>query len=217
MKKKAIIIFLFTHTIIYAQNYNDNFVEAIRNNDIEKIQLMIKQGIDLNKKWGPLHYPYLIAGIRSTKLEIVKILIEAGASIDAVDVYGETPLMNSTAVGNYEITEYLIKNKANVNHTNYDGLSVLDAALLTNKLSIWKLLIENGADPHRKNNNGFNILFRVMIRGTPEILATLLEIGFDPKEKVNNISALQFAKFFGNIKIIEFLEIKGYNLTDFTE
>jgi ankyrin repeat protein len=76
---------------IFNINMND-FIKAIENNDIDLINhCIINRLIDLDIKdfngKTVLHY-----ACYNGNIEIVKLLIEAGADINAKDIYGNTPL-----------------------------------------------------------------------------------------------------------------------------
>ncbi|ELU05798.1 hypothetical protein CAPTEDRAFT_38826, partial [Capitella teleta] len=72
------------------------------------VLLMIKHGVDINigdKEWeSPLH---LACFHRYERL--VKLLLAFGASVNARDVYRQTPLHVASATGDICIAEWLLK------------------------------------------------------------------------------------------------------------
>ena len=65
--------------------------------------------------------------------EIVKILIEKGANVNALDSYESTPLHYAARYNNSgEAVKILIERGANVNALNIDELTPLDYAAIYN-------------------------------------------------------------------------------------
>ena len=61
-------------------------------------------------------------------LEIVKVLIDAGAILVKANKIGRTPLYIASINGQLEIVKVLIANKANFFYTNNEGKTPLDVA-----------------------------------------------------------------------------------------
>jgi ankyrin repeat protein len=59
-------------------------------------------------------------------MDLVKVLVEAGANIDPIDSYYSTPLMQAYENKKDDVAEYLISKGADVNHENLDGYSVFE-------------------------------------------------------------------------------------------
>lgn len=57
-------------------------------------------------------------------LESMEMLIKAGATIDAVDKFGCTPLHYAARFGRAHLIAYLVGHGADINHTNQNGWSV---------------------------------------------------------------------------------------------
>ena len=86
--------------------------------------------------------------------EIVKLLVDHGADINAKDFYNSTPLIN--AVGKYytKIVEYLILKGANVNvkYSSDEWPTPIFLAVGSDYIPMAELLIKYRADLHKKNN-----------------------------------------------------------------
>ena len=77
--------------------------------------------------------------------EIVLVLLQNGALIDALDSNGWSALMIASMCGCTSTVSVLIKNGANVNMENEDGCSSLTAAVKHGHDKIISILIQNGA------------------------------------------------------------------------
>jgi len=90
------------------------FLMAINDGDIDLIKTLIHKGtIDINYK-DEYSGTYLHFAISNNNFEIVKLLIENGADINAMDCYGITPLMESSRLGRIEFVSILIDHYVNI-------------------------------------------------------------------------------------------------------
>ncbi|KAG0447454.1 hypothetical protein HPP92_028337 [Vanilla planifolia] len=66
-------------------------------------------------------------------VECVRVLLEAGAAVDAVDNNKNTPLHYASGYGKKECVELLLENGAAVTLQNFDGKTPIDVAKLNNQ------------------------------------------------------------------------------------
>jgi ankyrin repeat protein len=81
--------------------------------------------------------------------EILNMLIEKGANIDAQDSRGNTPLHKATEKGHTHIVNILLKNKAHIDVQNNNGETALhfaSVAYTENHRNIARILVDQGAD-----------------------------------------------------------------------
>lgn len=81
--------------------------EKIQNNDIESIQQILLGGVDVNIRFEDDITP-LIAAAGQGNPEIVKILVKAGADVNALDADFESALLAAKTRGFNEIENYLL-------------------------------------------------------------------------------------------------------------
>lgn len=92
--------------------------------DTPLVKALIDKGAEVNKKgWTPLHYAASIGDD-----EIVKILLEASAYIDAASPNGTTPLMMAARAGHGSTINLLIDQGADPTLKNQIGMSAVDFA-----------------------------------------------------------------------------------------
>ncbi|MCL4360948.1 ankyrin repeat domain-containing protein [Candidatus Dependentiae bacterium] len=86
---------------------------------------------------------------------LAKMLLDAGANINAVNASNFTPLMNAVVNGNYDFAKFLIKNGANVNANNgiQSALTLLIRVPGEHVEKLLNLLLDNGADLTMKIQN----------------------------------------------------------------
>ncbi len=150
MKKMFFVLILFS-TSIKNMSIDDKLFEGIQKNDVKVVQEAIEQGANVKSFYnGILYQPVLVLAVYTPQIdiEILKILVEAGADIDIQDWAGWTPLMTAVIVNNLKVLEFLIRHGANVNFINKRGVysSILERAVYKKNIVTVKLLVENGAD-----------------------------------------------------------------------
>ena len=125
--KSAEVLIRWPKTKLNAQNPHDEtpLMMAAFDNQIGLAKLLIEKGADVNKTgWTPLHYA-------ATKghVEMMKLLLEMHAYIDAESPNGTTPLMMAAHYGTPLATKLLLDEGADPTPKNEKGLSALDFAL----------------------------------------------------------------------------------------
>jgi ankyrin repeat protein len=83
---------------------------------------------------------------RSTDVEVATMLIDAGATVDAHDKDGFTPLHTAVSHGNLPLIRYLASRRANLNaHTN-KGITPMRIAMAQGRTDALRALIECGVN-----------------------------------------------------------------------
>jgi len=123
-------------------------LDAIRAKDIQVVrQLLSKGGVALDPPAKPysVNKPLAYACAYGS-LDIVKLLVEAGADPNGRTAYGDTPLIKADEHGNYDICEYLIEVGADINVPNDFGVSPFIGLCGGGKLELVRLAIKHNAD-----------------------------------------------------------------------
>ncbi|VDK73322.1 unnamed protein product [Litomosoides sigmodontis] len=131
----------------------EELLEAARNGD-EKILLSCLTSYNVNchatagRKSTPLH---LACGYNQVRA--VKILLEKGADVQAVDIGGLVPLHNASSFGHLEVVNLLLEAGADAQAEDLWKFTPLHESASKGRLEVVKLLVANGADPTHKIGN----------------------------------------------------------------
>lgn len=91
---------------------------------VDLVKQLIAKDADVNKTgWTPLHY-----AASGAKVEVMTILLEHSAYIDAESPNGSTPLMMAAMYGNAQSVQTLLEAGADPTLTNQQGLNAADFA-----------------------------------------------------------------------------------------
>ena len=135
---------------------NDELLEAIRTNDINRVRELIAAGADVNfRKQTILGPTPLIYAARRKNENILHLLIDSGADINGVDRIGRSALHDSD---DENIVRILIDAGIDLNIRDNDGETALMIASFYGYLSIVNMLIEGGANIYIKNKDGKNVV-----------------------------------------------------------
>ena len=86
-------------------------------------------------------------------VETVRLLVDYGADVNALDCSHSTPLHLASLRGVLEAVQFLIKHGADVNAQNETNSTPLHGASLLRDVQIVQLLIDHGADVTAKDWN----------------------------------------------------------------
>lgn len=111
--------------------------------------------------------------------EIVKLLINRGASVDSKNKYGKTPLYLASARGHKKIVAFLIKHGAYVDSQDQEGYTSLHGASSWGHTEIVEFLLKKNASVHCQNKSGETPLYHALLQGRQEIV-DLLSQGLEP-------------------------------------
>ena len=117
------------------QNQYNIMTLATKYKQHDMMKYLIQNGIDINRRDGRLNNPLIIA-VQNNDLEAVKILNDANANLDIVDILKRTPLLYTIETGQEDIGVFLIENGANINILNGLGEGTLS---FSNRLKRYKI------------------------------------------------------------------------------
>ncbi len=118
--------------------------------------------------------------------------LRAGDSLDDIDEYGFTPLIEAVITQQIHIAEQLLARKVAINKTDISGRTALHWAVHYNDVEMSRLLLKHGADANAYEPSGLSVLVYPVLRGHNALKQLLYQ----------NVAKLDFAVDFINGKLI---------------
>ncbi|CAG5121279.1 unnamed protein product [Candidula unifasciata] len=110
-----------------SEDKDQALVWKVKNGELIDVKKYVEEeGVDVNKQYQgrfPLHYA---ADYGQT--EVLEYLLSKGATIDATDKYGITPLLSAIFEGHTASVKLLLEKGANKSGKSPDGASYIDCA-----------------------------------------------------------------------------------------
>jgi ankyrin repeat protein len=198
-----------------AQATDTRLIDAAKRGDVAGARALLKQRADVSATEADgstaLHW-----AAQRDNLELVTLLIGAGARATASTRYNVTPLYLASLNGNAAIMERLLNAGADPNGTAHEGQTMLMTASLSGRTDAIRLLLTRGAkvdvtEPYR----GQTALMWAAAEGNTAAVAVLLEAGADLKAKSSGgFTPLLFAVRNAHIETTALLLKHGANVND---
>ncbi len=190
------------------------FHEAVSNNDVETARRMITAGADVNAPYDEYENRSFLDACYKGNLDLVKMLVEAGANVDLPDACGTVPLVRAIVSihDTNEVVKYLIDCGADVNACLGESGTPLEAAVQEHAADIVKVLLDAGAAPRVSSEKREASLLTASDWGDVDIVEMLLEAGADPNSHdEDNYTPLAAACRWGHAEAAELLLKAGAN------
>jgi hypothetical protein len=140
-----------------------------------------------NKNSSDKQMTALCAASKIGNIEIVRLLLEAHADIEAKDLNEETPLMLACLEGHADVVRILLEANADVNAKNIKGDTPLIFAADSGDADTVRILLKAGANINTGNiiNNATPICYAAF-KGHANIVRMLIEAGADVNKATKN-------------------------------
>ena len=114
-----------------------DFVSMCADSSPEEISAKISEGVDVNEKHHNGMSALMNAAMHNDNPEVIRVLIDAGASVNAKDMNssGNTALIFAAMYNTPEVVSALIEGEADITVTNSEGMTAYDYALNNEKLN----------------------------------------------------------------------------------
>jgi uncharacterized protein len=149
-------------------------MNAINKNSVSTVQQLIQNGVNVDELDSNGDAPLVIAAYKGYN-EIVKLLLEAGADVRAVDPGMKATALHAAAyAGRTEAARLLIQYNIDINKQGpYNGYTALHDAIWQNNVEIVKLLLAAHADLTLLSNDGKSPLDFAKSKNHREIVALI--------------------------------------------
>lgn len=164
------------------------FLDAAIKGDATTLEALLKEGVGVNAQDSrglPTKRTALMHAAENGHLEIVDLLIKAGAKINLIDKGipvdcpgGNTALILAIQKGHVAIANLLLDAGASPK-TKGGGTSVINSAAYLGDMGLIKRVIELGGDPLQPDGSGFAAIASAVNGGNLEATKLLLKMGID--------------------------------------
>ena len=153
---------------------------ACQNNRVVEVEQLLQKPLDPNRGGtGPPPVWPMYSAAALGYLEVVQVLLEAGADKNAATQDGETALMAAARDGHLEVVQVLLDAGADKNAAKQNGATALMLAAQNAYLEVVQVLLEAGADKNAAMQDGATALMIAAQNGHLEVVRVLLEAGAD--------------------------------------
>jgi ankyrin repeat protein len=188
-------------------------MEAAKRGDLPLVKRLLDDGADVNAKVKSMVYPcsngWTALMYASNHSEVVELLLQKGADINARANDGNTALKSAALEGNAEVVKLLLEKGADINSTTQHGNTALRSAAFEGNVDVVKILLERGADA---NGTGqvFGPLMAASLKGHSSIVELLLNKGADVNATDSQLfTALSYASMESFSDVVKLLVARG--------
>ncbi|KAI9774707.1 MAG: hypothetical protein M1839_001668 [Geoglossum umbratile] len=154
----------------------------------------------------PQNFTNLMVGSYFGHIEVVRLLVENGAEVNAGDEGGRTALHWAVRNGREAVVKLLVEKGAEVNAKDRDGRAALHWAVWNGHEAVVKLLIEEGAEVNAKDIYGWMALHAAVWNGHKVVVKLLVEGGAEANAKdKDGLTALDQAAKNGHEAVVKLL------------
>jgi hypothetical protein len=130
-----------------------DFLEIVKTGSTEEISDAAKKGADLDARTKRDKMTPLMVAARYNNSESVKVLIEAGADVNAIDSVENTALRYAISYNDTTAVKHIVDADADVNDIGKLGITPLIIVSMRGTPQMGEVLVEAGADPYIADTN----------------------------------------------------------------
>ena len=179
---------------------------AARYGNLKAMQNLVEAGANINKKVGEESLTALMVASERGHVELVRYLLNSGASIDARDstIRGATSLHIASESGHAEVVRVLIEAGASLNMTLDNRSTALYLACRNGEIGVVDVLLRARADINLSNDSGCSSLLAASEKGHLQIVRALILAGADvDKENTDGTTPLCKAAQLGHVEVVK--------------
>jgi ankyrin repeat protein len=98
---------------------------AVCYNSSQIVETLLEGQGDTNVIFGTTSSPILHLAISNSNTDIVRLLVDKNADVNAIDIHGRTPLMEATHCGSVSAVEFLLLRRADPTITDNWGRTAI--------------------------------------------------------------------------------------------
>ena len=157
----------------------------------------------------------IIEAVRKNDLSSLRILLDSGENVNAVDPDGSIALHWAVHNDSLEIVQLLLSAGSDVNAKNRYGVAPLSLAANNGSASMVKSLLDRGAFANTVMAEDESVLMTAARAGVEEVVNLLISAGanVNARESWRGQTALMWAAAEGNLEVLELLVSKGADVS----
>jgi len=159
----------------FSLNSNEDVFRYVVNGDVGGLRRALKNGGDPNGRIRDLT-PLMIAAGTKNK-DIINLLVENKAEINAKGDNGKTPLTIALRKSNLEVAQLLLEKGADINSRDDKGVTPLMWATYEGRVETVKFILKNNPDINASNNKDRTALSYAIEKNNKDIIAALKQAG----------------------------------------
>jgi uncharacterized protein len=191
------------------------FFEAAATNNLALLSQKIAAGTPVDGK-NPEGRTALLIATHANAIEAAKLLIDAGADVNAMDNIQDSPFLYAGAEGKLEILKMTVQAGADLDSTNRYGGTALVPAAHHGHVDVVAYLLTTRINKDHINKLGWTALLEAVILGDgsdtyQQIVRLLVDAGADISiADRDGVTPLQHARNRGQSEIVHILQgVKG--------
>jgi ankyrin repeat protein len=153
---------------------------AAMGGNADLINYFIKRGAALEARDDYLRTALILCARERGQAATGRVLIEAGADVNAVDKFGDSALDLAAWRGKREFVDLLLEKGARTPETGPKWREMLSQAASQGLAALFQRLTRGAKDLKAAGASGESLLHAAAAGGSAEIVVTLLDKGFDP-------------------------------------
>ena len=182
------------------ETMEEELLTSCKQNNVADLERLLQKPLDPNGEG-------LVLAVKEGHLEVVRLLLEAGADKDAANTDGSTALFFAAQNGHLEVVRLLLEAGADKDAADTDGWTALHIAAQEGHLEVVRLLLEAGIDTDAaEDTDGWTALLLASWKGHLEVARLLLEAGAD-KDAADTYgqTALRVAIYQRHLEVLRLL------------
>ena len=157
----------------------------------------------------------IIEAVKKNDLSSLRILLDSGENVNAVDPDGSIALHWAVHNDSLEIVQLLLSAGSDVNAKNRYGVAPLSLAANNGSASMFKSLLDRGAFANTVMAEDESVLMTAARAGVEEVVNLLISAGanVNARESWRGQTALMWAAAEGNLEVLELLVSEGADVS----
>jgi len=147
-------------------------LDAVSEGNIDVVRMYLADGLDLNLKYEEWNSTTLLhRAVAADQEEIVKLLIDRGADVNAKDINSNAPLSLTGIHGNVSVADLLVSSGADLNYKGFGGWTPLHMAAFKGQMHLVNYLVSRkGAEVEIKDDGGTTALHCAAFKGHNNVI-----------------------------------------------